>query len=370
MKKLTIPDMLNELRQPRLERALIDVRSELEFAKAMIPGSQNLPLLYQEERHQIGVAYKNAGQAAAIALGEELVGPHQKKRIEAWIKAIERSPRREATLMCWRGGLRSQISCEWLLAEGQPVLQLEGGYKALRQALRDRLESPPPLVVIQGYTGAGKTELIQQLSPHALDLEAAARHRGSAFGLSPGSSQPTQTSFENDVAVQLLRSTKPGRPVIVEDESRLIGRLCIPETLVAAMRLAPVIQLQASRAERAARIYSEYFAPPEQDAVSAADAQFAQRLQEMTLASFHQVAKRLDRHATPIRKQLLAAFERPSPEAHQVWISELLEHYYDKRYEFAAARLDRPVFFAGDLESCRAWIEERWPAEGRHARGA
>lgn len=357
MKTLTIPDMLNELRQPHLDRVLIDVRSELEFAKAAIPGSINLPLLYQNERHQIGIAYKEAGQAAAIALAEKLVGPEQNARIEAWIKAIAASSRGEATCMCWRGGLRSQTSCEWLLARGQKVRQLQGGYKALRQALRERLETPPPLLVIEGLTGSGKTELIQRQRAKAVDLEGAARHRGSAFGLSPGWIQPSQTSFENDLAVQFLRSTHGQQPVLIEDESRLIGRLCIPEPLLQAMRGAPTIRVLASAAERAARIYREYFGTTEASAL----------LRESALAAFELVARRLDRQAAPIRKMLLAAFAEPSPEAHQAWIQALLEQYYDKRYAFAAARLERPLLFAGDLEACWSWIERRWPQEGWHA---
>ncbi len=353
MKKITIPDMLAEFRRPSLRRAFIDVRSELEFAKAAIAGSTNLPLIYQSERHQIGIAYKESGQEAAIALGEKLVGPHQAERIAAWVASIQSSETHSGICMCWRGGLRSQIACEWLEANGQEVYQLEGGYKALRQALKLRLDEPPELLVIQGLTGAGKTEILRKLAGSRVDLEGAAHHRGSAFGLQPKAVQPSQSSFENEVAVQMLRELRAGLPLIIEDESRLIGKLCVPEPLLQAMRTAPVIVVRENRALRAARIYDEYFVQPAQQG------QDSKLLEKMALDSFQQVAKRLDRLGPPIKKLMLEAFAHPTPEAHQAWIAALLEHYYDRRYEFAAERAKRKVLFEGDSKACLAWLTEQ-----------
>ncbi|XOT95749.1 tRNA 2-selenouridine(34) synthase MnmH, partial [Alcaligenes pakistanensis] len=52
---------------------LMDVRAPIEFSKGAFPGALNLPLMNDEERHQVGICYKQHGQDAAIALGNKLV---------------------------------------------------------------------------------------------------------------------------------------------------------------------------------------------------------------------------------------------------------------------------------------------------------
>ena len=47
------------------ERALIDVRSPSEFAAGSITGAVNLPLLTDEQRHLVGIYYKDEGEEAA-----------------------------------------------------------------------------------------------------------------------------------------------------------------------------------------------------------------------------------------------------------------------------------------------------------------
>jgi tRNA 2-selenouridine synthase len=56
------------------EFLLVDARSEGEFAKGNIPGSINIPLLNNEDRHLIGIEYKAKGQQAAVDMGFERVG--------------------------------------------------------------------------------------------------------------------------------------------------------------------------------------------------------------------------------------------------------------------------------------------------------
>ena len=52
---------------------LLDVRAPVEFAKGAFPTASNLPLLDDNERHRVGIRYKQQGQQAAIDLGNELV---------------------------------------------------------------------------------------------------------------------------------------------------------------------------------------------------------------------------------------------------------------------------------------------------------
>ena len=55
-------------------RPTIDVRSPGEFAAGHIPGAVNVPLFSDEERAQVGIAYKHQGRKHAIGVGLRLVG--------------------------------------------------------------------------------------------------------------------------------------------------------------------------------------------------------------------------------------------------------------------------------------------------------
>ena len=102
--------LVNHYRQLLLEDIpMIDVRAPIEFASGALPFAANLPLMADEERHQVGLCYKEQGQQAAIKLGHQLVsGDLKAERIQAWQDFISANP--NAVLYCARGGLRSQLS--------------------------------------------------------------------------------------------------------------------------------------------------------------------------------------------------------------------------------------------------------------------
>ena len=52
---------------------LIDVRAPVEFEKGSFPHAINLPLINDEERHEIGICYKKHGNNEAVKLGHKLV---------------------------------------------------------------------------------------------------------------------------------------------------------------------------------------------------------------------------------------------------------------------------------------------------------
>ncbi|HEX7023023.1 MAG TPA: hypothetical protein VF171_09215, partial [Trueperaceae bacterium] len=81
---------------------LLDVRAPTEVARGALPDAINLPLMTDEERHHVGIRYKEAGQQAALALGYELVGPDLERRTARWREACAASP---TAVACWRGGL-------------------------------------------------------------------------------------------------------------------------------------------------------------------------------------------------------------------------------------------------------------------------
>jgi tRNA 2-selenouridine synthase len=120
--------------------------------------------------------------------------------------------------------------------------------------------APLQFKVISGPTGSGKTRLLQALAAEGaqvLDLEALACHRSSVLGHIPGQPQPSQKHFDT-LVWQALRSFDPARPVFVESESRKVGNLSIPESLMLAMRESPCFELQLSLDERVALLMEDY----------------------------------------------------------------------------------------------------------------
>ncbi len=349
MQTIAAEEVLERMRQG-LEQTLIDVRSEYETAQGRLPNSCNLPILTQSERHSVGICYKERGQEAAIELGHQLVDPLRPERVAAWRSAIKLAQVPTGLVMCWRGGLRSQIACQWLAEAGVETERVMGGYKAIRKLLLEAMDAPRELILLGGMTGSGKTELLQLLSSSQVDLEAAAEHRGSAFGALGLGEQPAQASFENNLGWQLHRS---GSFAVVEDESRMLGRLQIPENFFQKMSTAPLVMLEDSLDSRVNRIYREYVAEP---LIRGID---PNRLHQSLAQSLSTLKRRLDRHFVGILQSLGRAFtEGNSLEYHAAWIAELLERYYDPRYRYALERGSRQVVFEGGAQACRDFIEK------------
>lgn len=329
-------------------RPLIDVRSPVEFQRGTVPGAVNLPLLTDSERDAVGKTYKAHGNRAAVALGHELVDDDAKAlRIAAWRAFANEHP--QALITCWRGGLRSEIAQAWLAETGIELPRVAGGFKALRHCCLDTLQSAAAarrLVVVGGRTGSGKTRVVRAAPAH-VDLEAIANHRGSAFGGLP-TPQPPPVTFENALAVALLRLS-PDQPVVVEDESRTIGRLAIPVALYDAMQQAPIVLLEVDDAERVDNIYREYV-------VDADDPQ-----PHLTTA-----LSRIERRLGGVRYRELAALMDAAfranatdrDDAHRLWIQRLLGYYYDPMYDYQIAGKKDRVVLRGDRVEVAAYLAE------------
>jgi tRNA 2-selenouridine synthase len=164
---------------------------------------------------------------------------------------------------CWRGGQRSGALSLVLGQIGFNVTLVEGGYKAFRAALLAELPSLAQRLsfrVVCGPTGSGKTRLLQALETagaQVLDLEALASHRSSVLGLIPGQPQPTQKRFDT-LVWEKLRSFDAARPVYVESESRKVGNVAVPESLIAAMRASPCLRLDLPDEERVQLLLEDY----------------------------------------------------------------------------------------------------------------
>lgn len=237
---------------------IIDVRSPGEFAKGHIPNANNIELFTNEERAIVGTAYKKESKERAIELGYEFVNP---KLNDFITKSVEIAPEKEVAVHCWRGGMRSSAFANHLIENGfKKVYVIEKGYKAFRNYVLRFFEQAFDLKILGGYTGTGKTEILHCLEKkgqQVVDLEGLANHRGSAFGGIDLPPQPTTEQFENNL-FSILRSLNPNIPIWVEDESKSIGKVNIPDEFFLKMRNLPVYFLDVPFQERIKHLVDTY----------------------------------------------------------------------------------------------------------------
>lgn len=241
--------------------AVIDARSESEYAEDHLPGAVNWPSLNDAERDEVGTLYKQVSPFEARKRGAALVAANIARHIERDV--VDKPKGWKPLVYCWRGGQRSGSLSLVLGQIGFQVHIVEGGYKAFRAAV---LAAMPRAVarlkyrVVCGPTGSGKTRLLQALEAagaQVLDLEDLASHRSSVLGLIPGQPQPTQKRFDT-LVWQKLRSFDPSRPVYVESESKKVGNLAVPEPLIGAMRASPCLRLDLPDEERVQLLLEDY----------------------------------------------------------------------------------------------------------------
>ena len=240
--------------------AIIDVRSESEYALDHIPGAINCPVLDDQQRIEVGTMYAQVNSFEAKKVGAAMVSHNIARHIETlWLD----KPRDWKPLIyCWRGGNRSGSMAHVLAKIGWPAIQLDGGYKAYRAHVSSALADPPKLKfqVICGTTGSGKSRLLEVLDSigaQVLDLEQLAAHRGSVLGHLPTQPQPSQKKFET-LIWDKLRRLDPSRPVFVESESKKVGNLRVPDAVMEQMRQSPCISLTLSRPNRVRLLMEDY----------------------------------------------------------------------------------------------------------------
>lgn len=237
--------------------SIIDVRSPAEFLQGHIPRAYNLPIFDDTERKIVGTLYKNSGREASVLYGLEIVGP----KMAGFVKELRKHVKsRDILVHCWRGGMRSQ-GMAWLFEiAGFNVFVLEGGYKSYRRFIRQQLNEPYKLIILGGYTGSGKSEVLRQLKKQGeqvLDLEAIAHHKGSAFGDLGQEKQPTNEQYENDVYHSLKQFNRI-KPIWVEDESRSIGTVSVPDPFLYQMKQSPLIFMDVERKYRVPKLVKDY----------------------------------------------------------------------------------------------------------------
>ena len=292
---------------------LIDVRSPGEYAEGHIPGAINIPVFSDEERAFVGTSYKQKGRQQAISIGLDLVGPRLRALSDrAGHEAVDERLR----VYCWRGGMRS-AAMAWLFElSGISCFALQGGYKAYRRLALAESGNIPHLIVLEGATGSGKTEILRRMmqsGEQVIDLEGLARHKGSAFGGIGQPEQPTTMQFQNEI-YQILRAFDRRKRIWVEGESMCIGKVCLPEGLWHAMNRSPRILIDVDRRVRARRLASEY---------GSAD------VEKLILAT-HRIARRFGGDRCRQVEELIIGGQLEEA------AFNLLD-YYDKTYQFSRA---------------------------------
>lgn len=344
---------------------LLDVRAPIEFSKGAFPTSINAPLMNDQERELVGTCYKDQGAQAAQDLGHRLVcGDVKQQRINAWIDFAEQYPK--GVLYCFRGGLRSRITQQWLAEAGINRPFIQGGYKAMRgfllQQLHERVESGA-FMVLSGATGSGKTEVIHDW-PHSIDLEGLAKHRGSAFGKTT-QPQPSQIDFENAWSVAWLkRKQLSSAPVLIEDESRLIGRIAVLPEYLDAAKDANNVLLEAPFEERVRRIRQDYFMDAFDHFQKAESDHAYQLLDDFIRNAVSRIKKRLGGVRFNLLNDMLDS-AIVSLKSQNDWagfdalIEVLLNDYYDPMYQYQYQQKAHKTIFKGSHSDILEWLATR-----------
>jgi len=310
IRDITVQELRN-LAKP----VLIDVRSESEYREATIPGAVNLPLLNDGERAEVGEIYVQVSPALARHQGLRLISP----KLPALVEEVEKlSIQGTPVLFCWRGGMRSKAMATVLDLMGVTVYRLQGGYKAYRREILEYFERTLPfqIVVFRGNTGVGKTELLlklRQLGYPAIDLEGLANNRGSVFGDVGLGPPPSQKAFEAALYEECRRYERYGY-VIVECESKRIGRVTLPDKFHRAMQEGIQVLVFDTLANRVRRLVKEYMAHPD------SMAQIENALERLVKTLGHEKVREL--------KELLAARRL------EEFTEHLLLDYYDRLYAY------------------------------------
>ena len=236
---------------------VIDVRSPGEYRQGHVPGAFNIPLFDDTERAVIGTLYVQSGRENAILNGLDFALPKTDWYIESLHQVCSPGV---VLLYCWRGGLRSALMAEVFSNAGYEVALLAGGYKAYRRFIRNALAMQARIVVLGGFTGSGKTELLRAIASkgeQVVDLEGLACHKGSVFGALGQPAQPTNEQFENNLYAR-WSGLDLSCVVWMEDESRMIGRVTMPDPVVEQISNGTLIRVELDGMIRINRLVKEY----------------------------------------------------------------------------------------------------------------
>ncbi|MGB9873817.1 MAG: tRNA 2-selenouridine(34) synthase MnmH [Hydrogenobacter sp.] len=315
------------------EKVIVDIRSPSEYAQFHIPGAINIPLFEDDEKSLIGYIYRKEGVEKAKQLGYSIANSKLQKLFESFrqLKRVHK----HVVVYCWRGGLRSLELCKALSSVGIQVIRLRGGYRAYRefilQDMEERLKNIN-FIVLTGKTGVGKSKVLRLLREEGvpvIDLEDLAQDRGSVFGKVGKRTRISQKMFDA-LLYENIRSLS-GPYAFVEDESRCIGNIHIPDALWKKKEEGVFVELTNSMENRIRNILEEYTLEEgwEED-VKVALGKIKRYLSEEGFA------------------QALCMLEE---RRYEELVKFLMEAHYDKRYKL----IRKPLYTVDctDLQKCK-----------------
>ena len=306
---------------------VVDVRSPSEFSSGHIPGAFNIPLFDDKERETVGIKYKKEGRSKAIIKGIELAGPNMHLKLHEAIKIAKDG---KLLAHCWRGGMRSE-TMGWLFSLGDIDTEiLDRGYKAYRNYILIALSEKRKTIILGGMTGSSKTLILRHLKKRGqqvIDLEELANHKGSAFGALGQPPQPSSEHFANLLFNEWKQINK-NLPVWIEDESRNIGNVFIPDDFYNNLQDSPTIILLMKIKERLPRLMEEYSTYPP----------------ELLKESIMKISKRLGGDNT---KDALDAVDKGD----LAKAVEIVLKYYDKAYLYGIKRKNRKNLISVETET-------------------
>jgi len=296
---------------------VVDVRSPSEYNTGHIPGAFNIPLFDDKERETAGIKYKKEGRSKAIIAGIELAGPKMHLKLQ---EALNIAKNGKLLVHCWRGGMRSEAMA-WLFLLGDIDTEiLNRGYKAYRNYILSALSGKRKTIILGGMTGSSKTLILRHLKKQGqqvIDLEKLANHKGSAFGALGQPPQPSSEYFANLLFNEWKQINKD-LPVWIEDESRNIGNVFMPDDFYNNLQDSPTIILLMEVKERLPRLMEEYSTYPP----------------ELLKGSIMKISKRLGGDKT---KDALDAVDKDG----LAKAVEIVLKYYDKAYLYGIKRKNR-----------------------------
>ena len=318
---------LAEFLEKAKDHTIFDVRSPREYEQGHIPGALNLPLLDDDARREVGITFKREGREKAILKGFDLCGTKFSSYIE---QATQMATSKHVFTYCWRGGLRSNIMT-WLLSlYGFQVTMLKNGYKTYMRWALQKFEETYPIIVVGGLTGSGKTIVLHQLADageQIIDLEQLAHHKGSTFGALGQEPQPTNEQFENDLALKLHYINK-NKNLWLEDESRQIGKVNIPDHIYRVIRKAPVVKINRDDNYRVEKLEKEYANFPVEELIESTTC-LRKRLGDLRLRQ---------------SIEFLLSGDKIS------WVKMMLQ-YYDKMYIYGLSQREINSIYELNIES-------------------
>lgn len=319
-------------------KIFIDTRTPKEFEECHIPGAFNVPILSNEERHIVGYRYKQVSKEEAVDEGYAIF-EKKKKNIIDEIRRLKKINNADTVVVyCWRGGMRSRVITEILVENKIKASQLDGGHKAYREHVREKLGSykfKPKLIVLYGLTGSGKSELLQKLSLPKIDLEDLAQHRSSLLG-GVGLKPRGQKLFEA-LLLENVEKVNREKVVFIEGESRKVGDSVVPEFLFHAMKNNCVnVKVKCSIQNRIKRIVPEYFDTED-------------KCKEL-IEIFNKMRQLLSNKAV---EQLISWTDSKDYEKVTEWF---LLNYYDKKYSFTVDSVEYD--FEVDNNNIKKALEE------------